>query len=102
MPNESFFAFEKVFKKDKDWDWIKSLNTVQRKSHIPPLSKAKGANLKTFEYSDKVYEVDEDDFLMNPDEWDKDFAEGMALEPESPETSLQSTGRYCGSFAHFF
>ncbi len=78
MPNESFFAFEKVFKKDKDWDWIKSLNTVQRKSHIPPLSKAKGANLKTFEYSDKVYEVDEDDFLMNPDEWDKDFAEGMA------------------------
>ena len=59
--------------------------------------------MKTFEYSDKVYEVDEDDFLMNPDEWDKDFAEGMAAGAGiSPETSLQSTGRYCGSFAIFF
>jgi tRNA 2-thiouridine synthesizing protein E len=34
--------------------------------------------LKTFEYSGKVYEIDEDDFLIHPDEWDKDFAEGMA------------------------
>jgi tRNA 2-thiouridine synthesizing protein E len=40
--------------------------------------KAKGANLKTFEFKGKIYEVDEDDFLLHPDEWDKDFAEGMA------------------------
>ena len=40
--------------------------------------KAKGANLKTFEFRGKVYEVDEDEFLLHPDAWDKDFAEGMA------------------------
>jgi tRNA 2-thiouridine synthesizing protein E len=40
--------------------------------------KAKGADLKKFEFRGKVYEVDEDDFLVNPEEWDKDFAEGMA------------------------
>jgi tRNA 2-thiouridine synthesizing protein E len=54
-------------------------NTVQRTNHIPPVSKAKGANLKTFEFRGKVYEVDEDDFLVHPNEWDKNFAEGMAL-----------------------
>jgi tRNA 2-thiouridine synthesizing protein E len=34
--------------------------------------------LKTLEFKGKVYEVDEDDFLVHPDEWDKNFAEGMA------------------------
>ena len=34
--------------------------------------------MKTFEFRGKTYEVDEDDFLLNPDEWSKDFAEGMA------------------------
>ncbi len=34
--------------------------------------------MKTFEFRGKNYEVDEDDFLLHPDEWDKDFAEGLA------------------------
>jgi tRNA 2-thiouridine synthesizing protein E len=34
--------------------------------------------LKTFEFRGKIYEVDEDDFLVHPDQWDKNFAEGMA------------------------
>jgi tRNA 2-thiouridine synthesizing protein E len=52
-------------------------NTAQRKTHTPPVSKAKGENPKTFEFKGRVYEVD-DDFLVRPDEWDKAFAEGMA------------------------
>ncbi len=34
--------------------------------------------MRTFEYKGKSYEVDEDDFLIHPDQWDPDFAEGMA------------------------
>jgi tRNA 2-thiouridine synthesizing protein E len=34
--------------------------------------------LKTFQYKGKAYEVDEDDFLVHPEEWDKGFAEGIA------------------------
>jgi len=39
--------------------------------------------LKTFEFRGKHYEVNKDDFLLHPDEWDKDFAEGLA-----PETGI--------------
>lgn len=34
--------------------------------------------MRTFEFKGKVYEIDEDDFLVHPGDWDKDFAEGMA------------------------
>lgn len=34
--------------------------------------------MKTLEYKGKVYEIDEDDFLAEPDKWDENFAEGMA------------------------
>ncbi|UCD17273.1 MAG: TusE/DsrC/DsvC family sulfur relay protein [Candidatus Zixiibacteriota bacterium] len=34
--------------------------------------------MKIFEYNSKTYEVDSHGFLMNPDDWDEDFAEGMA------------------------
>jgi tRNA 2-thiouridine synthesizing protein E len=34
--------------------------------------------LKTFEFKGKKYEVDDDDFLLHPDQWDRSFAEGMA------------------------
>ena len=40
--------------------------------------KTEGAKLKPFEFKGKLYEIDEEDFLVRPDEWDKDFAEGMA------------------------
>lgn len=34
--------------------------------------------MKTIEFKGKVYEVDDDDFLVHPEAWDKNFAEGMA------------------------
>ena len=34
--------------------------------------------MKTFEFRSKKYQIDDEDFLVHPDEWDKDFAEGMA------------------------
>jgi tRNA 2-thiouridine synthesizing protein E len=43
-----------------------------------------GTNLKTFEFKGKVYEIDEDDFLVHPNQWDKDFAEGMAARAGIP------------------
>jgi tRNA 2-thiouridine synthesizing protein E len=39
-----------------------------------------GTAMKTFKYKDNSYEVDSDDFLLNPDRWDENFAEGMAKE----------------------
>ena len=39
--------------------------------------------MKTFEFKGKVYEIDEDEFLLHPEQWDKDFAEGM-----SPKTGI--------------
>jgi tRNA 2-thiouridine synthesizing protein E len=83
MPNEVFSPLRKCAKNDRSQYWIKSSNKVQRKNHIPPVMRAKGANLKTVEFGSKIYEVDEDDFLLNPDEWDKNFADGMA-----PQTGI--------------
>ena len=34
--------------------------------------------MKTFSYDGKEYEVDAQGFLVNPRDWDEDFAEGMA------------------------
>jgi tRNA 2-thiouridine synthesizing protein E len=36
--------------------------------------------MKNFRYRDKEYRVDSEGFLLYPDEWDEDFAEGMAPE----------------------
>ena len=36
--------------------------------------------MKTFRYKNKAYEVDDLGFLQDYEEWDKDFADGMALE----------------------
>ena len=35
-------------------------------------------SLRTYNYKDKTYKVDSQGFLMDPAEWDEDFAEGMA------------------------
>ncbi|SPJ16044.1 Sulfur relay protein, TusE/DsrC/DsvC family [Syntrophobacter sp. SbD2] len=32
----------------------------------------------SFVYKDKVYEIDENGFLLKPEQWDEDFARGMA------------------------
>ena len=34
--------------------------------------------MKNFDYNGKSYEIDSHGFLMDPDEWDENFAEGMA------------------------
>jgi tRNA 2-thiouridine synthesizing protein E len=34
--------------------------------------------LKTLQFKGKGYVVDDDDFLVHPEQWDKDFAEGIA------------------------
>lgn len=34
--------------------------------------------MRTFTYKNKAYTVDNRGFLLDPDEWDEDFAEGMA------------------------
>jgi len=34
--------------------------------------------MPTIEYKGKSYEVDEDGFLSNPDNWDEDFAQAVA------------------------
>ena len=41
---------------------------------------SEGEGMATFTYNDKTYDVDEQKFLIKRDEWDKDFAIGMALE----------------------
>ena len=40
--------------------------------------------MKTFEYNGKEYNVDNRGFLLNPDQWDKNFAVGMA-----PQVKIQ-------------
>jgi tRNA 2-thiouridine synthesizing protein E len=34
--------------------------------------------MATFEFQDKAYEVDDQGFLLNPEQWDENFARGMA------------------------
>ena len=55
-------------------DWLKWLNS---KVAFHPY-KAKGANVRALEFSGRIYELDEEDFLLDPDKWDKNFAVAMA------------------------
>ncbi len=40
--------------------------------------------MRTFKYKDKSYGVDSSDFLLDTDQWDENFAEGMARENRIP------------------
>ena len=39
----------------------------------------KGMTMHNITYNNKKYEIDDLGFLVNPDSWDEDFAEGMAI-----------------------
>ncbi len=40
--------------------------------------------MQTFETKNKVYNLDDDGFLIDPGQWDEDFARGLALQLGMP------------------
>ena len=58
--------------------------------------------MKTFNYAGKDYRVDDQGFLVYPEDWDEDFARGMAAEVGIPDGLTEKHWRVIHFIRHSF